>query len=98
MNLLMLAPLYDNKGSVRYYVGCQVDVTHLVEGGNGLESFERLLADDRADERYGGRASRRPAHVLGDLGQMMNDDELDAPTKSIARYYPHWLRPQYRTR
>ncbi|KAH0166999.1 hypothetical protein KCU67_g4063, partial [Aureobasidium melanogenum] len=78
MNLLMIAPLYDNKGNVRYYLGCQIDVTHLIEGGKGIETFEKLLANDRAEERYRGRSSRKPTQVLGELGQMMNDDELDA--------------------
>lgn len=42
MNLLMLAPLYDNKGHVRYFIGCQIDVSSLIEGGRGLESFRDL--------------------------------------------------------
>ncbi|THX31003.1 hypothetical protein D6D12_03183 [Aureobasidium pullulans] len=78
MNLLMIAPLYDNKGNVRYYLGAQIDVTHLIEGGKGLESFEKLLANDRIEERYRGRSSRIPTQVLGELGAMMNKDELDA--------------------
>lgn len=78
MNLLMIAPLHDNKGHVRYFLGCQIDVTHLIEGGKGIETFEKLLANDRAEERYRGRSSRKPTQVLGELGQMMNDDELDA--------------------
>ena len=78
MNLLMIAPLYDNKGNVRYYLGAQIDVTHLIEGGKGLESFEKLLANDRTEERYRGRSSRKPTQVLGELGAMMNKDELDA--------------------
>ena len=78
MNLLLIAPLYDNKGNVRYFLGAQVDVTHLIEGGKGVETFERLLANDRAEERYRGRSNRKPTQVLRELGQMMNDDELDA--------------------
>ena len=78
MNLLLIAPLYDNKGSVRYFLGAQVDVSHLIEGGKGIETFEKLLANDRAEERYRGRSNRKPTQVLGELGQMMNDDELDA--------------------
>ncbi|KAI5250609.1 hypothetical protein E4T42_04964 [Aureobasidium subglaciale] len=78
MNLLMLAPLYDNKGTVRYFVGAQIDVTNLIEGGKGLDSFEKLLANDRTEERYRGRSMREPTQVLGELGQMMNDEELDA--------------------
>jgi hypothetical protein len=78
MNLLLIAPLYDNKGNVRYFLGAQVDVTHLIEGGKGIDTFEKLLANDRAEERYRGRSNRMPTQVLGELGQMMNDDELDA--------------------
>lgn len=81
MNLLMIAPLYDNKGNVRYFLGCQIDVSHLIEGGRGLESFEKLLANDRSDERYRGRPIRRPAEVLGELGQMLNSNEMDAVNK-----------------
>lgn len=78
MNLLMIAPLYDNKGNVRYFLGCQIDVSHLIEGGKGIESFERLLANDRTGERYRGRSTRRPGQVLNELGQMLSHEELDA--------------------
>ncbi|KAI5206627.1 hypothetical protein E4T38_03671 [Aureobasidium subglaciale] len=63
---------------VRYFVGAQIDVTNLIEGGKGLDSFEKLLANDRTEERYRGRSMREPTQVLGELGQMMNDEELDA--------------------
>ncbi|KAI6244567.1 Phototropin-2 [Erysiphe necator] len=42
-NLLMVSPLYDDKGIVRYFVGAQVDVTGLILDGLGLESFRCLL-------------------------------------------------------
>ena len=75
MNLLMIAPLYDNKGQVRYFLGCQVDVSPLIEGGRGLESFSQLLAQDRTESRFGGRPEKDPKHVLGELGQMLSEDE-----------------------
>ena len=74
MNLLMIAPLYDNKGQVRYFLGCQIDVSPLVEGGKGLESFATLLAQDRRDGRFGGRDRSAP-HALGELGQMLSEAE-----------------------
>ncbi|TKA69048.1 hypothetical protein B0A55_08719 [Friedmanniomyces simplex] len=74
MNLLMTAPLYDNKGAVRYFLGCQIDVSSLVEGGRGLESFSQLLARDRSDSRFGGR-QKDARHALGELGQMLSEDE-----------------------
>ncbi|KAI1497129.1 hypothetical protein F5X99DRAFT_397928 [Biscogniauxia marginata] len=44
MNLLMVAPLYDSRGVVRYHIGAQVDVSGLVKECAGLESFGRLVA------------------------------------------------------
>lgn len=46
VNLLMCAPLYDDKGIVRYFIGAQIDVTGLVEEGRGIESFRMLLQND----------------------------------------------------
>ncbi|KAK2627775.1 hypothetical protein QTJ16_002421 [Diplocarpon rosae] len=46
VNLLMCSPLYDDKGTIRYYIGAQVDVTGLVVDGLGIESFRALLHKD----------------------------------------------------
>lgn len=43
VNLLLLAPLRDGKGKVKYYLGAQVDCSALVEGSRGVEGFERFL-------------------------------------------------------
>ncbi|GAB7348908.1 hypothetical protein MBLNU459_g7599t2 [Dothideomycetes sp. NU459] len=68
MNLLLIAPLYDNKGVVRYFLGCQIDVSALIENGRGLESFAQLLAQDRSPR------------VPAGLGLMWNgeENEVDA--------------------
>lgn len=92
MNLLMIAPLYDNKGHVRYFLGCQIDVSSLVENGRGLESFQQLLAQDRTDSRFGGRPEKSPAHVLGELGQMLSEEEAKS-VKDRARRYSQESRP-----
>lgn len=47
INLLMIAPLHDDKGRVKYYIGAQVDASGLVEGGKGLESFEQYLSEEQ---------------------------------------------------
>jgi hypothetical protein len=46
MNLLMVAPLMDSRGVVRYHIGAQVDVSGLVKSRAGLESFSRLVDED----------------------------------------------------
>jgi PAS domain S-box-containing protein len=76
INLLMMAPLYDNQARVRYFIGCQIDVTHLIEGGRGLDSFQRLLDQDRADGRFGD-SSKSPKKALRDLGYLLSKDELE---------------------
>ncbi|KAF2223039.1 hypothetical protein BDZ85DRAFT_262866 [Elsinoe ampelina] len=76
LNLLMIAPLYDNKGTVRYFIGCQIDVSSLIEDGRGFESFSQLLSKDRVDSRMGHRQSRRPAEILAELSAMLSNDEL----------------------
>ncbi|KAF2151249.1 hypothetical protein K461DRAFT_228555 [Myriangium duriaei CBS 260.36] len=78
LNLLLIAPLYDNKGAVRYFLGAQIDVSPLIQDGRGFESFERLLIKERVDSRMGHRQSRKPADILAELGAMLNPDELGA--------------------
>lgn len=86
MNLLMIAPLYDNKGTVRYFLGCQIDVSSLIEGGRGLESFETLLSRDRAESRFGNRSERKPAEILSELGAMFTEDESKVMKPHTLRY------------
>ena len=75
MNLLMIAPMYDNKGEVRYFLGAQIDISPFIEGGKGMDSFAQLLAQDRSDGPFGGDAARDPMDLLAELGQMMNESE-----------------------
>ncbi|KIW67588.1 hypothetical protein PV04_06826 [Phialophora macrospora] len=46
INLLMIAPLHDDKGNVKYQIGAQVDVTGLVARGKGLDGFERYMINN----------------------------------------------------
>lgn len=82
MNLLMIAPLYDNKGTVRYFIGAQIDVNGLIENGRGLESFERVLKQDRSTQRYGGAQSRSPKELLTQLSGMWDNEEKDIAARA----------------
>lgn len=76
MNLLMTAPLYDNKGKVRYILGAQIDVSGLVEDGRGLESFERLLSEQKRRDRTSDETSEsRSLKALDEFGQMLSLEE-----------------------
>ncbi|ROW08862.1 hypothetical protein VMCG_02820 [Cytospora schulzeri] len=50
MNLLMCAPLMDSTGTIRYFLGAQIDVSGLAKGCSGLESLRRLV--DQNDEEH----------------------------------------------
>ena len=86
MNLLMTAPLYDNRGNVRYIIGAQVDVSGLIEDGRGLDSFERTLNDRSYDERDSADSAdisnKKYLKRLGEFGQMLSLDESSVLEKS----------------
>ena len=80
MNLLLIAPLYDNRGIVRYFIGAQIDVSGLIEDGRGLDTFERLLSEsrlskNRESELSDDGPSQKHLKKLNELGQMMSQDE-----------------------
>lgn len=80
MNLLLTAPLYDNRGSVRYFIGAQIDVSGLIEDGRGLDSFAQYLADSRPNrnrdsEQSNDSISQRHLKTLSEFGQMLSLDE-----------------------
>jgi len=87
INLLMIAPLHDNNGKVKYHIGAQIDVTGLVEGGRVLESFQRYLnrrnEDQKREERELAQSDldddqRRKKRALGrlrDLSEMFDLEE-----------------------
>lgn len=79
MNLLMTAPLYDNRGNVRYIIGAQVDVSGLIEDGRGLDSFERTLHDRSYNQRDScdpaDTANKKHLRRLGEFAQMLSSDE-----------------------
>lgn len=48
MNLLMVAPLYDSRGTVRYFIGAQVDVSGLAKESSGLDALQNLVVEKEA--------------------------------------------------
>jgi PAS domain S-box-containing protein len=71
MNILMIAPLHDNKGNVKYHIGAQIDASGLIEGGKGLDAFERYLSNQRAKSDHRGRSAEkqlRPSQGSQTLG------------------------------
>lgn len=80
MNLLMIAPLYDNRGTVRYFLGAQVDVSGLIEDGRGLDSLSRCLEEKNQQRRreidlVQESAPKKSLRTLDEFGQMLSVDE-----------------------
>lgn len=80
----MVTPLYDNKGKIRYFLGCQIDVTNLVHDGRGLDTLQRLLARERSDRRFGDLVKQTSSFALGDLGHLLDAEEMHVLKTSMA--------------
>lgn len=85
----MTAPLMDQHGNIRYHIGAQIDITRLLEGGKGLESFRQLLAQEReAGIRAVGNdpGEYRPSlQMLRELGVLLDDEEVDIVRQNSTR-------------
>ncbi|KAL8785227.1 MAG: hypothetical protein Q9213_003496 [Squamulea squamosa] len=79
MNLVMTAPLYDNKGVVRYFLGAQVDISGLVEEGRGLDSFECYLEERRRKRSsdQSSYANQKHMKALSEFRQSLSADETN---------------------
>ncbi|KAK7528996.1 PAS domain-containing protein [Phyllosticta citriasiana] len=80
LNLCLIAPLHDNRGNVRYFIGCQIDVTNLVEGCQGLESFQTLLDEDQRMHQREASAQQQEKdalEALGRLGELLSMEEME---------------------
>ncbi|KIW31307.1 uncharacterized protein PV07_02964 [Cladophialophora immunda] len=75
LNLLMIAPLHDDRGNVKYHIGAQVDVTGMVERGKGFEGLKRYLTTREIERR------ERQVHGNGIRG---DDQGLQKP-KALAK-------------
>lgn len=78
LNLVLIAPLYDNKGTIRYFIGAQVDITNLIEGGRGLDSLQRLLNEDVVRRASVDLHSKRSIKELQELAHFMTEEERNA--------------------
>lgn len=83
VNLLMIAPLCDSRGQIRYHIGAQVDVSGLVKDCTDLESFQQLVVNQ------GEQQDPQPAET--DDGQKKDEfqEVRCSPIKSLAPPYRH---------
>ncbi|KAJ4357349.1 uncharacterized protein N0V89_001924 [Didymosphaeria variabile] len=72
MNLLMMAPLLDSRGNLRYFIGAQVDVSGLVKDCTDLDAFRHML-----DIKDGREPPDEAKDEFQQLSEMFNIQELD---------------------
>ena len=84
MNLLMIAPLCDSRGKIRYHIGAQVDVSGLVKDCTDLESLQRLVLRQNQQNAYNDHdthGAQGKGDEFQDLSEMLNIGELDTVRK-----------------
>lgn len=84
MNLLMIAPLCDSRGKIRYHIGAQVDVSGLVKDCTDLESLQRLVLRQNQHNAYNDHNTHSvpgKGDEFQDLSEMLNIGELDTVRK-----------------
>ena len=86
MNLLMLAPLLDSRGNVRYFIGAQVDVSGLVKESSDLEAFQRMI-----DQQEGFEDEDEAKSDFQQLSEMFDHTELNA----VRKYGGHMHREHF---
>jgi hypothetical protein len=89
MNLLMIAPLLDSRGTLRYFIGAQIDVSGLVKDGTELEAFQRMLAQEEGREE-----KPQPKDEFQALSEMFNNTELDTVRKFGGNMHREYLVDQ----
>ena len=91
MNMLMIAPLCDSRGKIRYFIGAQVDVSGLVKDCTDLESLQQLVIREQAEhnENNEGNVDNHmdAKDDFQDLSEMLNMAELETVRKFGGRMH-----------
>ncbi len=92
MNLLMIAPLCDSRGKIRYFIGAQVDVSGLVKECYDLESLKRLMIAAEDQNNTDGSTKRdneRKGKMdeFQELSEMFNMQELETVRRCGGRMH-----------
>ncbi|KAL8965827.1 MAG: hypothetical protein Q9197_006304, partial [Variospora fuerteventurae] len=77
--MLMIAPLCDSRGQIRYHIGAQVDVSGLVKDCTDLESFRQLVISttERQSQRANDVDGDQKKDEFQELSEMLNMGELE---------------------
>lgn len=91
MNMLMIAPLCDSRGKIRYFIGAQVDVSGLVKDCTDLETLQRLVIQEQTGQDNAGGDNvddqQEVKDDFQDLSEMLNMAELETVRKYGGRMH-----------
>ncbi|OAA73682.1 PAS-like protein [Cordyceps fumosorosea ARSEF 2679] len=76
MNLVMLAPLYDSRGAIRYFIGAQVDVSGLAMSSYDLNAL-RGLVEENGELDADAPLRESPKDEITQLAEILTPKELD---------------------
>lgn len=86
MNMLMIAPLCDSRGKIRYFIGAQVDVSGLAKDCTDLEALQQLVQQDQSDDKDEDWGDKDKDDFL-ELSAMLNIAELETVRKHGGRMH-----------
>lgn len=99
MNMLMIAPLCDSRGKLRYFIGAQVDVSGLVKECTDLDSLQQLIERQRPRGSESGTREAAEKDDFQDLSEMLNMvscekfyvDRQSNMTGDISSSFAYWV-------
>ena len=90
MNMLMIAPLCDSRGKIRYFIGAQVDVSGLIKDCTDLESLQQLVNREGEGQQATAQFDSEGQEIkddFQDLSEMLNMAELETVRKYGGRMH-----------
>ena len=94
MNLLMHAPLCDDLGRIRYFLGAQIDVSSVVDDSPELESLKRSMMRMQSQSgSRGNNSTRQEEDKIGEFQQLI--ETLDMQELKAVRSWEGRMLQQY---
>lgn len=91
MNLVMMAPLMDSRGNVRYIIGAQVDVSNLVKECSSLDGLMHMVEREQDPEGAAEEDEANRKDEFQDLTEMFNGAELETIRKFGGRMHKEYI-------
>jgi PAS domain-containing protein len=91
MNLLMIAPLMDSRGNVRYHIGAQVDVSNLAKECSNLDGLWKMVENEQDPEAAAEEEEANKKDEFQELTEMFNSAELDTVRRYGGRMHKEYV-------